>query len=242
MEHELKAVNRGYDKDDAVCFSESALPLLQKAQMEIKWLLNRGYKIHPVIEMVGNHYQFSIRQRNALQRATASDADLINRLSRCLPLNSAKNRTIYIDGFNLIITLEVALSKSTVILCSDGTVRDIAGLRGTYRIIDKTDMALNIIGKEFKNLGISKAVFYLESAVSNSGRLKSFILEHAEKWNQPINVELVPNADPILSKSERVVTSDSIVLGKCTSWFNLGRKIIEDYIPDFKFIDLSCKK
>lgn len=69
------------------------------------------------------------------------------------------------------------MSNSTILKCMDGTVRDLAGLRGTYKLIDKTDAAINLIGQKLEELKIDKAVFYLDSSVSNSGRLKIRILE-----------------------------------------------------------------
>ena len=42
---------------------------------------------------------------------------------------------VNIDGFNIIITLEVLLCDSILFSCMDGTIRDLAALRGTYRII-----------------------------------------------------------------------------------------------------------
>lgn len=47
----------------------------------------------------------------------------------------------------MIISIEVALSGGTLVIGSDGNIRDLAGLRGTYKIIDKTEEALNLIGK-----------------------------------------------------------------------------------------------
>jgi hypothetical protein len=79
---------------------------------------------------------------------------------------------------------------------------------------------------------VPEAKFFLDAPVSNSGRLRSRILEHAYNWGIPVEVELIPNADPILSKMGRIVTSDSIILDECKSWFNLSREIIEFYIKD----------
>ena len=116
--------------------------------------------------------------------------------------------------------------------------RDLAGLRGTYRLIDKTDTALNLIGKILRECKCAMSTVLLDSPVSNSGRLKSKILGLSEQWGLPVEVELVPNVDVILSDKE-VVTGDSIILDACRSWFNLSRKIIEDYIQDAWIIDLS---
>ena len=56
-------------------------------------------------------------------------------------MNRILDRTLLVDGFNLIITIEVALSGGLVLDCADGTVRDLAGLRGSYHPVDETDGA-----------------------------------------------------------------------------------------------------
>jgi hypothetical protein len=132
-----------------------------------------------------------------------------------------------------------AFVESPVILGKDGVLRDLAGLRGTYRIIDKTEVALKLIGKSLSELSVPAAMFFLDSPVSSSGQLGSKILEYSYDWNIPVDVELVPNADVALSKMNRVVTSDAIILDSCTGWFNLARKITEDNISYAWVIDLS---
>lgn len=234
-----KKTRRGFDPGDLKDFSGEALRKLSLAQEEVQWLLGRGYKAGPAAEFVGSHYQLSSRQRMALQRASSSTLQQQKRLSSMLPFEAARDGCLYVDGFNLIITLEVALSGSLVILGSDGVLRDLAGLRGTYFLIDQTDRALELIGETFRALEVPEAVFYLDSPVSNSGRLKSRILEHAGLWNIPVAVELVPNSDTVLSKMPRIVTGDSVILDQCSSWFNLSRKIVRDRIKDAWIVDLS---
>ena len=53
-------------------------------------------------------------------------------------------KEVWIDGFNTIITLEVILSDSVFFTCMDGTLRDLAALRGTYRLIPETDRAVQL--------------------------------------------------------------------------------------------------
>jgi len=234
-----KSVKRGYNPDDEKIFSAENIARLKIIQEEIQWLLDRGYKMKQVIEFTGNHYLLSSRERTALQRTTSSTADYEKRRLTMLPLECAKDGCLNIDGFNLIITLEVAMSGSPILLGKDGVYRDLAGLRGTYRLIDKTDIALNLTGEILRELNVPLAKFYLDSPVSNSGRLKTRILELSGQWVLPVEVELVPNVDVVLAGKERVVTGDSIILDVCKSWFNLSAKIIEDYIPDAWIIDLG---
>lgn len=239
MYTDLKVVKRGSDSQDDRWFSKQSILKMRKAQKEIKWLLDRDYNIRSVINIVGNHYQFSSRQRNALMRSTALQKEIESRKLKCIPLNFLEGSCVYVDGFNLIITLEVALSASPIILCNDDTVRDLAGLRGTYSIIDKTDYALNIFEREINDLKISKVNFCLDRNVSNSGRLKKFILEKSQTWNADINVNIMNSVDNFLYGKEKVVTSDSIILDKCLSWCNFGKDIIRKYIPDARLINLT---
>ena len=176
-----KNVKRGYDPDDAKIFSKESIEELKIAQEEIQWLLDRGYKLKQIIEFTGNHYLLSARARTALQRTTSSTADYKKRSFTMLPFECAKDGCLNIDGFNIIITLEVAMSGSPVLLGKDGVFRDLAGLRGTYRIIDKTDTALALIEKTLQELHVPMVKFYLDSPVSNSGRLKTKILESSEQ-------------------------------------------------------------
>jgi hypothetical protein len=213
--------------------------LLKQAQQDILYLLERGYPMKSASTFVGNHYMLSERQRLAIVRATAQTSITDMRLNKQL-IDRSRDATVYIDGLNLIITLEVALSGSTLIRCMDGAIRDLAGLRGTYRLIDKTDQAILLIDQKLKQLLVKEAVFYLDSPVSNTGRLKQKILELLNASPYIVSVELVANADVCLEGLEQVISSDSIVINKCKSWINLAAEIIDEKLPNIiNIINLS---
>ncbi|MGX4601185.1 DUF434 domain-containing protein [Faecalimicrobium sp. JNUCC 81] len=236
-----KVSRRGFDENDKRWFSDKELIRLKKAKEEIEWLINRDYKIDPVVNFVGDRYQFSSRQRDALKRSICIEEKIIIRKSKNLSIDKINDGCLYIDGFNLIITLEVALSGGTLILGSDNNIRDLAGLRGTYKIIDKTDETLNLIGKFLEKYNCKEIKFYLDAPVSNSGNLKYKILDYANSWKIKTEVELVNNADVILDKLERVVSTDAAILDKCVSYFNIGKSIIDEYIKDANIINLDGK-
>lgn len=232
-----KVSKRGFDESDKRWFSEKELIRLKKAHEEIKWLIDRDYKIESVVTFVGDRYQFSTRQRNALKRATCTSKNEIMRKQKELSTNEISKDIIHIDGFNLIITLEVALSGGTLILGNDASIRDLAGLRGTYKLIDKTDIALELIGRFLKDKEAKVVKFYLDTPVSNSGKLKSKILEHSQIWSIKTNVELVNNADVVLEKLDRVVSSDATIIDRCGSYFNITQNIINEYITHSNIVD-----
>ena len=96
----------------------------------------------------------------------------------------------------------------------DGTIRDLAGLRGTYRIVDKTVKAVELLIARFEELGVKRALFYLDQQVSNSGRLRALLLDKANEHEVDVQVELHPSVDGLLSRMEQVVTADAIILDK----------------------------
>ena len=164
--------------------------------------------------------------------------DVIKRKSKEI-INLSNIEEVHIDGFNTIITLEVALSNSLIIKSMDETIRDLAGLRGTYSVIDKTEVAIKLIGEFLLEHKIKKAIFYLDKPVSNSGRLKMKILEMLEGLEFQIEVWNIDNVDSVLKSKENVVSSDAIILDSCISWINLNMYIIKDKIANDNCIDFN---
>lgn len=131
----MKVVRRGYEPKDAVEFGAGAAGTLNAAAIELCFLLNRGYDVKSASTFIGNHYLLSERQRLALARVVSTDNAIRGRLQKEL---GNPPEELVLDGFNTIITLEVALSGSLLLAGMDGTIRDLAGLRGSYCLVDKT--------------------------------------------------------------------------------------------------------
>ena len=224
---------RGYVPEDEIQFRGRQLELLTKAADEVEYLLSQGYPVKSTTTFVGNHYMFSERQRLALARSVSSIDCMKERSGKELLQGRANAlpKTVYIDGFNSIITLEVALSGSPLLFCRDGAIRDLAGLRGTYRIIDKTQEAVNLLLGRLDYFNIADAVFYLDAPVSNSGRLSSLIRQCAQSYDVSICIEVIPDVDRVLEKLEGVISGDAIILNHCTSWLNIMPGIIKQIDP-----------
>lgn len=233
-----KIVKRGYVPNDETEFSPQSISKLHKAAYDLHFLLNQGYSTKNASVFVGNHYMLSERQRLALARAVSAGESIRKRKEKEV-FDILQGSTVNIDGFNTIITLEVALSDSLLLKCMDGTIRDLAALRGTYRLIDKTDMAIVLIGHTLEKSNIGKAVFYLDSPVSNSGRLKQRIEELLKDFSFEVQFEVIHNVDSVLSTLDNVITSDAIILDKCISWINLNRKIIDEAFEHYPYVDFG---
>lgn len=224
----METVRRGYIPSDETEFGAKSEARLRAAGEELCFLLNRGYPVKSASTFIGNHHLLSERQRLALARVCSPDTALERR--RRTELDRAPAELV-LDGFNTIITLEVALSGSLLLEGMDGTIRDMAGLRGTYRIVDKTVHAADLLLSRLDTLGVSEARFYLDQQVSNSSRLSALLLEKAQGHTVIVHVELYPDVDRRLYGLPNVVTSDAIILDNCQSWYNLNRALIEEEIP-----------
>ena len=135
--------------------------------------------------------------------------------------------------------MEVALSSPILLKCMDGTIRDLSGLRGTCRLIDKTEVAIIRICEKLEEYKVGTAMFYLDAPVSNSGKLKELILELSKGFNFKIQVENINNVDSVLEKLDNVITSDAIILDKCKSSINLNKEIIESTMTNSWYVDFS---
>lgn len=216
-------MKRGSAESDKRDFSREAISKLRKASDHIRYLINEGYSIKNASVFVGNHFLLSERQRLAIVRSISSDIQLQIRQEKECTETELYGKTVHIDGFNTIITLEVALSQSLLLECMDGTIRDLAGLRGTYHLIDVTPEVIRIIADSLGHLNVKKVIFYLDAPVSNSGRLKSLIAAIWKNYNIGLDIQVIPDVDRNLLDKDCVITTDAIILDQCKSWFNLVR-------------------
>ncbi|MGI6204260.1 MAG: DUF434 domain-containing protein [Anaerovoracaceae bacterium] len=223
---------RGFVPEDARDFSDEALTTLRSASADVRYLLNAGYDMKSSSTFVGNHFQLSSRQRLAIMRSVSSDRQISLRKEKLAEEKELKGRTLSIDGFNTIITLEVLACGSPLFQCMDGAVRDLAALRGTYRLIPETRQAVVTMLGELRRAGAAGAEILLDEPVSNSGRLKTFIAETSEETAGPnapldLDIRICRNVDRMLYGRELVITSDSVIMDKCRSWYDLTGRAVE---------------
>ena len=135
----------------------------------------------------------------------------------------------------------MAFSGGMLFRGQDGCIRDLAELRGTYRLIPWTETAIGVIKDICIGLELSRVVFMMDEPVSNSGRLKSKIYD--TDWSMPVDVLILSNPDEELKKHSCVVTSDSIILDNCGSWFNMTEYALKS-LPKIKesprFVNLNA--
>ncbi|MEM6766103.1 MAG: DUF434 domain-containing protein [Bacteroidota bacterium] len=227
MPHRQK--HRGQQSDDPKLFSLDWIPVLNEAVTDMSYLMSRGYSHRSSLKLVGDRYRLHRRQRHALYRASCSDASRSQRADKLLSVSELKDKPVIIDGYNLLISVESALSGGIIIDCRDDTFRDLASVHSTYRTVAETRPAIRLIGQQLQNLCIASAFWLLDAPISNSGRLKLLMEEIAVKEGFQWQIELDNSPDKRIKKEKDsvAITSDGQILDNVCAWTNLHRHIIE---------------
>lgn len=218
---------RGFVPEDENNFSPESLEKMRKASRHILYLINEGYDLKSAVTFAGNHFLLSQRQRMAIMRSIGKTDRIRERILKKVPLSCLAGKEIWIDGFNTVITLEVMLSDSILLECMDTSVRDLAALRGTYRMIPETDRAVTMMLSLLQEAGVLKINILLDAPVSNSGRLKKRIAELGEEFIPDLNIEVISDVDRALYDKDIVATSDAIIMDHCKGWISLTQELLK---------------
>ncbi|MDD3180022.1 MAG: DUF434 domain-containing protein [Opitutaceae bacterium] len=233
-------IHRGPHPEDARLFAPPAWPTLQQATADLCWLLSRNYAAKSALKLVGDRHQLTARQREAVERCACPDALRADRQTRRVATDALAGRTLWLDGYNVLTTVEVALGGGVILAAGDGTYRDIASMHGTYRKVAETLPALELLGGMTAACGSTSWHWLLDRPVSNSGRLKTIMADLAARRGWPWQIELVPDPDAVLADSDEIVaTADSLILDRCRHWYNLAREAIDRQVPQAHVVPLG---
>ena len=232
--------HRGAHPKDNDLFDASTGPVLRRATGDLCWLLGRGYATPSSLKLVGDRYSLVERQRTAVGRCASSDESIRQRRRHEIAPADLRGRELWLDGYNVLTSVEAALGGGVILLARDGCCRDMASMHGSYRKVAETVPALRLLGETLAQWGTGPCRWLLDRPVSNSGRLKTTMLDVAAGagWDWQVDLEMDP--DPVLSQTDRVVaTCDSAILDTGVSWVNLARATIERCVPHARVVDLS---
>jgi hypothetical protein len=202
---------------------------IQRAAKDLAYFLSRDYNERSTLKVVADHFQLTSRQRKVLLRIACREQSLKKLKQNRCRMEDLKGQQVSIDGFNLLIFTESALSGAYLFESMDGLFLDIASVHGSYHRVEETNDSIKIIMKVLEVCGIHNAIWYLDAPVSNSGKLGKLIRQISVDYNFQNEVKVVQNPDQALKKTKKgiVLTSDRIILEKVNQWFNMSRYLVD---------------
>ncbi|HMB01320.1 MAG TPA: DUF434 domain-containing protein [Spirochaetota bacterium] len=215
--------HRGLHPADQILLQPDHLKKLHNSLNDVILFLNKGYPLQASVTFSGNRFQLTARERKAVTRAAVDSSTAAKRQAKSISPALLKNKTVLIDGFNIIITLETALSNGVLLYCQDSCLRDLAGIHGSYKKVRETAPALNMAADYLRRQQVKAVKWLFDQPVSNSGRLAEMTRNLPAGAGMIWEAETVNNPDKILQQSKDIIiTSDSAILDKAGQWFNLA--------------------
>jgi hypothetical protein len=232
--------HRGPHPKDRQLFAADQQARLRGATSDLSWLLSRDYAANSALKIVGDRYALNARQRLAVGRCACGDDDVTRRQRHQVQSGDLEHQELWIDGYNVLTSLEAALSGGVILHARDGCYRDMASMHGSYRKVAETIPALCLLGELMAAWKLAGCVWLFDQPVSNSGRLKMLLQEVAQQHEWRWRAEVVPDPDDGLKRAEQIVaTADSQVLDHAGRWFNLARSAIDLRVSHAWIVDLS---
>lgn len=233
--------HRGPHPEDRQLFRAERVPCLRSAVGDLSWLLTRRYAAKSALKLVGDRYSLDSRQRVAVARCACSDDQAARRQRHEVGSADLPHQELWIDGFNVVTSIEAALAGGAILHARDGCYRDMASMHGNYRRVDETIPAIRLLGATLARWNVKRCCWLLDQPVSNSGRLKAMLQEIGDEAGWRWEAQLVADPDPALMRSGHIVaSSDSRILDHATRWFNLVKAAIDIHLPDAWLIDLAA--
>lgn len=192
------------------------------------YLLDRNYPQKGILKIIGDRYRLTGDQRTILYRGISSFSDSRNREKRLTV--SVANKTLIIDGYNVLFTILNYRLGKPLFISNDGILRDAGSLHGRLR---NDDIFYECITLLFDFLIQEKPGFldiFLDSPVSHSAKHKHNIEKAFTDFDISGSCNLVKSPDfEIKRNSEGIIcTSDTAIIDKTNNpVIDLPRLVLE---------------
>jgi len=195
---------------------------LKAAIKDYFYLLEKGYPEKPTIKLVGDRYRLRGDQRMLLFRGITTSSKAANRQKRIV--HSLDAKSLYIDGYNVLLTLQNFWQGLPVFKGNDGIIRDCGRGYGMIKYTRVFERAMIRLVEFLASEKIKSFIFYLDEPVSNSSTLQEKLMKEISLFNCNVSgtVKRVHSADQELKQirdMEAVLaTSDTEIIDSSPLW------------------------
>jgi len=207
---------------------------LEAPLLDIRYLLDRKYPKKSAITYVSNRYGLTKDERNILTRI-ACEKDISNdRKRKLVSIEFIRDKNLFIDGYNVLITVESLILGYPVFLCDDGILKDVRSLFRRYKIGFITKEALSMIEMITSKYTPKEIVIIFDSQISRSGDLSKMARDIFDKDNclvftsKDTDKEIMEN-----SRKGIIATSDGIIIDNVDNVLDIPVHIADEFKYNF---------
>ncbi len=210
------------------------------AVTDYRYLKNREYSDKSALKLIGDHYRLSKIQRNCLLRGIVTQNQSITRKKKLIGAKAVRNKSLGIDWYNVLITIESYLKGQLLFLADDGVIRDSSSTHGSYRQSQVTEHAVTTLGKALLDLQPQNLSIVMDSPISFSKMMADNLRTTFNAvLPMPFEITLLHSADYALKTFQGIVaSSDSVIMDCVPKIFDIARYCLSVF---FGFIPPSVE-
>lgn len=193
---------------------------LKEAIRDLRYLLEHGYPRESAITFIANHYRLELDERHLLARCVFSRTEVASHRAKAVNIAGVRGKSLGVDGYNVLITVESILTGKPVVLCDDGYVRDLRAIFGKYKMSSATSRALKAMVEVITEARPSRVTILLDRQVSRSGELAAIARQHIKQAGLIGAAKTVAGVDLKVRRGFNVVASSdrAIIEGAKAVW------------------------
>lgn len=137
--------------------------------------MDRGYPGDSAVRFVSDHHRLPEEERFILQRIIVPADRALARMAKTLRQQDLRDRVVFVDGYNTIITTHSLLAGYPVYLCDDGFLRDTRAFFRSGRELQVAARALSEILDMLASGRPSRVQVLFDQQISRSGEMAGMV-------------------------------------------------------------------
>ncbi len=185
------------------------------AARDIRYLLDRGYPKGSAVRFVSDHYGLAKDRRFILSRNVLATDIASERRMKSVPCVDIRDRDVFIDGYNVLITIESYLKGEEMWVGDDGFIRDNRGVFRSHVNDAATFRSVGLMLSVAAGNAAGKVTILLDEQMSMSGQLVIVIRQKIDEAGVKGHVLTSASTDHDLKKAGSnviVATADGVII------------------------------
>ncbi len=210
-------------------------PEIREAAKDFFYLLNRGYNRESSLNLISSRYRLSKIERLILYRGVYSREVSKARIKKMEDIRKVKRKELIVDSFNVLSTIQSSILGDTLLLCTDGVIRDLSAYVRKVRVGNHLYVSLVILLGTLLAVNPPNIFFIFDSQVSKSAEIASITRKLCQNFGLMCKTVLARRADKttiMLSRDSTVSSSDSVILDSVKNILDLGGFIANIISPE----------
>jgi hypothetical protein len=185
--------------------------------IDYKYLIEKKYSPKSMLKIIGDRYKLSGVERTILYRGISTIKQSEYRKNKLIDEEKLTENVLFIDGYNVLITIGCYLKGGFTFFGTDGFLRDTEESHGNIRKTEIVEKSLSLTLEYLKLKKTKQIRFFFDAPISNSKIFSDFVSGQINQYKLCGYSEISDSPDFVLKNLEEGIcsTSDSLIIDNC---------------------------